>query len=117
LDNSTTSDQLDEKLLEKIAGKKILTVLNKSDLPPRFDADKLPPILANAVQISAKLETGIENLLKKIRQICGVDNFCLHTAVCITRRQQNLLEQLKKAESKEQVASIITELLNGQLSV
>ena len=117
LDNNQPAEQLDEKLLEKIADKKVLTILNKSDLPLRFDADKLPQILANTVQISAKFGNGIENLCEKIRQICGVDNFDLKSTICFTSRQENLLKQLKKAKSKQQAVSIITELLNGRLRV
>jgi tRNA modification GTPase len=117
LDNSQPVNQLDGQLIEKIAGKKILTVLNKSDLPTGFDTGKLPRILADTVRISAKLSTGIENLIEKIRQICGVADFDLQAEVCFTSRQENLLKQLEKAKSKEQAASIITELLNGRLSV
>jgi len=117
LDNSQIAEQLDGKLLEKIADKKILAVLNKSDLTTRFNADRLPKILTDTVKISAKLETGIVELTEKIRQLCGAADFNLHTTVCITSRQENLLRQLKKVKSKKQAASIITELLNGQLSV
>ncbi len=117
LDNSQTDNQLDKRVLEKIAVKKILTVLNKSDLPAKFDADKLPENLANTVEISAKLGTGIESLLKKIQIVCGVIDFDLHTPVCFTLRQENLLKQLQKAKSKQQAVSIITELLNAPLSV
>lgn len=117
LDNSQSTDQLGERLLDKIAGKKVLTVLNKSDLPARLDIGKVPKILANTVQISAKFETGIENLTEKIQQLAGVADFDLHTAVCFTSRQENLLKQLKNVKSKQHAASIITELLNGQLRV
>ena len=117
LDNSQTADQLDELLLGKIADKKILTVLNKSDLPCKLDATKLPQILTNTVHISAKIGTGIENLLREIRQLCGVADFDIKAPVCFTSRQQNLVKQLKKANSKQQAASIITELLNGPLDV
>ena len=117
LDNSRPIDQLNGRLIEKIAGKKILTVLNKSDLPAKFDTAKLPQIFADTVQISAKLGTGIENLLRKIRQICGVADFDLQAEICFTSRQEKLLKQLKKAKSGKQAASIITELLNGRLSV
>jgi tRNA modification GTPase len=113
LDNSQTNDQLDEDVLKEIAGKKILTVLNKSDLPPKFDTENL----ANAVKISAKLGTGIEELLEKIQHLCGVIDFDFKAAVCFTPRQENLLKKLQKAESKEQAVSIITELLNAPLSV
>jgi tRNA U34 5-carboxymethylaminomethyl modifying GTPase MnmE/TrmE len=69
------------------------------------------------VQISAKEGAGIEDLLEKIRQICGVADFDLKTPVVFTIRQENLLKQLKNAKSKRQATSIITELLNGQLCV
>ena len=125
LDNSQTNDLLDERFGEKIAGKpvlseaegKVLTVLNKSDLPPKFDTRKLPETLSNSVLISAKEGTGIEDLLEKIRQISGVTDFDLKTAIVFTSRQENLLQQLKNAESKQQAASIITELLNSKFRV
>ncbi|MBA7693859.1 tRNA modification GTPase MnmE [subsurface metagenome] len=117
LDNSQPDERLNEYLLEKIADKKIITVLNKSDLPPKFDTGKLPEILSNSVQISAKEGTGIEDLIEKVRQICGVAEFDLKTAVCFTDRQENLLNKLTDIKSKQQAASIITELLNGQLRV
>lgn len=117
LDNSQINNQLDKLVLGKIVGRKILTVLNKCDLPAKFGTDKLPQILANTVQISAKLGTGIENLLKKIQQACGVIDFDLKVPVYFTPRQENLLKQLQKAKSKQQAVSIITELLNAPLSV
>jgi tRNA modification GTPase len=117
LDNSTSGIQLDDRLLEKIADKLVLTVLNKSDLPAGFDTGKLPEILTNTVQISAQFGTGIQNLMERIQQLCGVAGFDLQTPVCFTSRQENLLEQLQKAKSRKQAASIITELLNGQLRV
>jgi len=117
LDNSQTTGQLEGRLLEKIADKKTLTILNKSDLPTKFDASKLPQILSNTVRISAKLGTGIENLIQKIRQICGVVDFDLKLAVCITVRQENLVKQLSDIKSRSEAASIITELLNSRLSV
>jgi tRNA modification GTPase len=117
LDNSQTANQLDNIAIDKIADKKILTVLNKSDLPTELEPNELPKILANTVKISAKLGTGVENLLTEIRQICGVVNFDLKAPVCFTDRQRDLLEKLKNASSKPQATSIITELLNGPLDV
>ncbi len=117
LDNSQPAEQLDGHLLEKIANKKVLIVLNKIDLPANFNTDSLPENLKNVVQISAKEGTGIENLCEKIRQICGIADFDLHTPVCFTNRQEALLEKLKNAKSSQQATSIITELLNGRLRV
>ena len=117
LDNSQSKDQLNESLFKKTAGKKILTVLNKSDLHAGFDPAQLPDALKNTVLISAKLETGIENLLNKIRQICGAADFELNSAVCFTTRQEKLLKQLLDAKSKRKTLSVITELLNARLRV
>ncbi|MCX5637216.1 MAG: 50S ribosome-binding GTPase, partial [Planctomycetota bacterium] len=107
LDNSQPENSLDGRLLKKIANKKILTVLNKSDLPARFDTDKLPEILSNTVSISAKFGNGIENLARKILQICGVADFNLQTPVWITCRQENLLKQLKKVKSRKQAVALV----------
>ncbi len=121
LDNSQTSDQLDERLVEKIAEKLVLTCLNKSDLPAKFDTGKfirrggLPEILSNIVPISAKEGAGVEKLLEKIRQVCGVADFDLKTPVVFTSRQEEVLKRLKNAKSKQQATSIITELLNGEM--
>lgn len=131
LDNSQPENPLDSRLLKEIAGKpvlsaacaeqsrrvegKIVTILNKSDLPSRFDAGKLPKILSDTIQISAKFGTGIENLTRKILQICGVADFDIHTNICFTQRQEELLNQLTKTKSKRKAVSLITELLNGQL--
>jgi tRNA modification GTPase len=117
LDNGQAADQLGDLSLENIAEKKILTVLNKCDLPAKLDTGRLPDILGTNVQVSAKLSTGIENLLEEIRQICGVVDFDLKAPVCFTDRQRSLLQRLKKAKSKQQASSIITELLNGPLDV
>jgi len=116
LDNSRSLDQLDKQFVEKIADRKVVTVLNKSDLPAGFNTKKLPKFLSNTVLTSAIEGSGIENLTEKIRQICGVVDFDLRTAVCFTDRQENLLKQLTTAKSN-QAASVITELLNGRLCV
>jgi tRNA modification GTPase len=117
LDNSQTNNRLDKGFLKKICGKLVLTVLNKCDLPAKFDAGKLPESMSNSIRISAKEGTGIENMLEKVRQICGVADFDLKTAVCFTQRQNNLLQKLIHTKSTQQAASIITELLNGTLRV
>lgn len=113
LDNSRPEWELDEQYGRKIADKKVITVLNKSDLPAKFDTGKLPEVLSNTVQISAREGTGIENLIEKIRQISGVTGFDSQQPVCFTNRQENLLGQLQKAKSKQQATSTTTELLNG----
>ena len=110
LDNSKDSE-FDNKILETISGKKIITILNKSDLPEKFDTSKLPDFLQNIVRISAQKQTGIENLIEAIRKKCGVANYNLQSPVCFTDRQENLLKRIKQTESKDQIITFISELL------
>ena len=59
--------------------------------------------------------SNVDELLEKMQQLLGVADFEFSGAVCFTDRQQKLFEQLKNAQSKAQVTSIIGELLNGKI--
>ena len=110
LDNSQTGEKLDAQFIERIAGERMITILNKSDLPSRFDIDQLPHSLSNTIRISAQEGVGIEDLKRKILQTSGITDFNPQQPVCFTNRQKNLLEQLTNVQSKQQAASIITQL-------
>lgn len=113
LDGSRTNNQFGENFVKKIANKKILTVINKSDLPAKLKVSNP----AETVQISAKLGTGIENLLKRIQQSLGVKGFDSGAAVCFTDRQNRLVKEIAESKSKDEAVSAITELLNGEIEV
>jgi tRNA modification GTPase len=115
LDGSKPTEKFGDRISENITGKKIITVLNKSDLPAQFDTDKLPGTFSNPIRISAKEGTGIEKLKERIQQIYGAADFDRRQAICFTSRQEKLLRQLINAKSKQQAASNITELFNGQV--
>ncbi len=117
LDSSQPAEKFDDQIGERIAGKKVITVLNKSDLPSKFDIGKLPQALTDAVQISAKQGTGIEELKERIQQVCGATHLDPRQPVCFTARQEKLLRQLSNATSKQQAASNISDLLHGQVEV
>ncbi|MHC4365348.1 MAG: GTPase, partial [Planctomycetota bacterium] len=114
LDNNQTAEKLDGKLLEHLSCKKILIVLNKSDLPAKLDANNLP--LAEAVLVSAKFETGIDGLIQEIQEILGVTEPDLEQPIYFTDRQKSLLEQLTQVTSEKRAASILDRLLKGGLS-
>ncbi len=113
LDGSSDSEQLTEQMLSKIAHTRILVLLNKSDLPARFDEGKLPKKLGLPLRVSAKFGHGIEQLITQIRDIFGVSGFDLKIPVCFTERQQLLMKQLANIESKDSATQVISELLNG----
>ncbi len=114
LDQSQSTLELDSGLLGHISEKEAITVLNKSDLPGRLDVARLPHALSEPVRISAKEGMGMENLKEKIRQTSGTSNFDLKQSICFTHRQEEVLGQLTKAESEQQAASIIADLISGR---
>lgn len=116
-DNNKKEQSIDTDLSEKIKNKKVLTILNKSDLPAKLDTQKLPAILSKRTQISAKNGTAISELLESIFQLTGTADFDSKLPICFTMRQRNLLNQLIHTKSKAEAASIISELLNGSLRV
>lgn len=113
LDNSEPTNQLDKSLINILTNKKVLTVLNKSDLPCRFKAGNLP----NVINISAKSGKGIDRLCDGILRLASIENFDLNQPACFTPRQEQLLAQLANPESKDNAQSIITELLSGPPNV
>jgi tRNA modification GTPase len=115
LDINQPTEQLDECLLDRLVCKDVLTVLNKVDLPAKFDAARLPEALGRTVQISAKFGTSIPQLVEKMLLIFGVANFDVKVPVCFTARQMNLLTQLTHAKSKQKATILITNLLYGEL--
>jgi tRNA modification GTPase len=123
LDNSEPTNQIDKSLTNILADKKVLPVLNKSDLPyAAHGKNGLPSLLKtanmpDAISISAKFGSGIDYLCDEIGRLAGVENFDTNQPVCFTPRQEQLLAQLSMAKSKDAVHTLITELLSGPLNV
>jgi tRNA modification GTPase len=117
LDISQSVDQIDNQLIEKISGKKIITVFNKSDLQAILKQEQLPEPLRNCINISATSGLGIQKLIENIERTTAPANFDLRSAVCFTDRQRDLLNRLIAAGSHKDVLSLITELLNGSIGV
>ncbi len=115
LDGSLPDNNLDEKLLREINRKPSITILNKIDLSLRCKINSLQPAPADIVKIIAKSGRGVNKLLKKIRQKIGVEEFNITLPVCITKRQERLVQNLIAAKTKSSAYKIITELLNGRI--
>ncbi|UCG48836.1 MAG: 50S ribosome-binding GTPase, partial [Phycisphaerales bacterium] len=113
LDGSQPADQLNCLPLEKLTRKEVVTILNKSDLPGRFDIGGLPRGLGSPVRISAKLQTGIDNLREEILDTTGAARFDRKTPVCFTPRQRHILEEIGKTTSKDHVRRTLNQLLNA----
>lgn len=113
LDGSTAEKQ--EIKFDK--GKKVIVVLNKSDIGCELYEEQLSLEFDGCVRISAKTGEGIDELVEKIRGVLGVAGFDLTKGVCFTERQKRLLEGLLRAKNVSEAESAITELLNGGVCI
>ena len=72
VDGSKPIDDEDVSLFETVNHKPLLTVINKCDLESRLKRQEHPRIVAEAVEISAREQTGLEQLKQQIfRRITG----------------------------------------------
>jgi tRNA modification GTPase len=117
LDLSQPANQIAEGLIDKLAHRRSVVVLNKSDLPLQFDPAGLPGHWGEAVRISAKQSSGIDNLIDAIRQACNVTSFDPHTPVAFTDRQVHLLEALRRSDSKAKARLVLSELLESPVAL
>jgi tRNA modification GTPase len=117
LDISEQTEQMDEELLARLSEKRVVTVLNKVDLPARLDVAVLPACYHDPVRISAKTGAGINELIAAIHRTSDVAEFDLKVPIAFTARQRRLLECLHLAQSRAEAGSIISELLEGPVSV
>ena len=110
-------DANDETVARPPDCEKIIVVLNKTDLPVKLSAEQLNFDFADLVEISAKTGQGIDELLEKVQKALGVTGFDPRTTVCFTDRQRVLMAKLAVVADKPEALTIITELLNGQISL
>ncbi len=106
--------ELTPKALEDIkscvsAGRKIITVINKSDLTVAVNKDNFP----NVVVVSALTGNGLKNLKKKIKTVLALDDFDYRNAACFSQRQKQLALKISRAQSKQQIKDLIKQMING----
>ena len=116
-DASTEDEESVSFFAEALANKKTLTVLNKTDLPVKFDSSVLPGSLSRTVQISALSGTGLDKLIANVEQILDIAQLNPEKIICFTARQEKLLQQIIDSKTTDAAVSFITELLNPKLRV
>ena len=72
VDGSTSISSDDVSLFETVNHKPLITVINKCDLEQRIERQTHPRLVADAIEISAREQTGLEQLKQQIfRRITG----------------------------------------------
>jgi len=112
LDASQPADQLSKALTEALLSKRAIVVLNKADLPERFEPNFLPPHLGRPIRISARQGVGIEDLIHAIHEACDLADFDSHAAVVFTDRQRVLMRQLASVHSCREADALMGDLLH-----
>ena len=92
-----------------LPGRPTVTVLNKRDVV----ALSMP----GTISVSAARNENIAAVITAIRAQLGVEGFDLASAVCFTRRQEDIISRLTSAPDRATVRGLITELLKGPLAV
>jgi tRNA modification GTPase len=115
LDASQPADQLSGSLADRLVNHKVITVLNKADLPHRLDPTFLPTHLRQVIHISAKQEVGIDDLMRAICEVFSVASLSLNTVVTFTDRQRVLVERLAAAGSLDEADAWIADLLHAPI--
>lgn len=104
VDASKPLEENDEKIIELIREKKVIVLLNKSDLEKRVDEEKIRDAFGDSViEISAKLEEGMDSLYEKIKEMFFHGDISFKNEVCITNMRhktalQNARESIILAE-------------------
>jgi tRNA modification GTPase len=113
LDISQPAELLRQSTIDRLAGAKVITVLNKADLSPHCDPADLPAPLQDVVRLSAKQGTGLDDLIHAIHRVCGVAAFDAGAPIVFTDRQRRLLESLQQSDSQATTRSILSDLLKS----
>jgi len=113
LDAGQPADQLSQVVADMLLNKRTIVVLNKADLPERFESGSLPSHVGQPVRISAKEGIGIEDLILAIHQACKLADFDARAAVVFTSRQRVLMERLTATESRYHADTLMADLLHG----
>jgi tRNA modification GTPase len=114
LDSAQQATQIESSWLGHLPDCHCLTVLNKSDLPCQLDLKDLGLDPDKAISISAKNETGLNDLLTQIEYTLGVKDFTVAQPLCVTSRQQEHLENILSAQTLAQAQDSLSDLLDGK---
>jgi tRNA modification GTPase len=113
LDNSQPNRLGRSWPLERLTPCKTLVVLNKSDLPPRLDAEAYSRY-PNIHRVSALHDTGLIDLIEGIRSASGAARLDVKLPAPFTARQRDLLAALANAADESSAETFVHALLFGK---
>ncbi|MCR4674075.1 MAG: tRNA uridine-5-carboxymethylaminomethyl(34) synthesis GTPase MnmE [Lachnospiraceae bacterium] len=93
VDSSSTLDEEDQKIMDKIKDLKVIVLLNKSDLESNVSEDVIQKNLIDKkiISVSAANHSGVEELKNEIRSMFFHGEISLNNEVYITNERQKYL--------------------------
>lgn len=104
IDGSRTLSEEDQEIVNMIQGKKVIALINKSDLEQQAEWKQLEFITNHVIAISAKNGDGIEELTDRIRELFLQGEVSFNDEVIITniRHKNALLSALESLDLVEE---------------
>ncbi len=96
-DSSQPLAQEDWELIEGLHGARSIAVINKTDLPPAGDQQKIEESFAHIAYISAATGQGLSDLEEKIAEVLGTEGFNPADGILSTERQRADVEKARTA--------------------
>lgn len=94
-DGSRALNQDDERLIERLEGKKCVCVVNKSDLPRALDEARLKERFSYLVNLSAKTGEGAQALSALVKEAAGLSRLDLFSGFIANERQRACLKEAR----------------------
>lgn len=96
-DASSTVSAEDIALAKKCKGRPALAILNKTDLPQAFDAEKIAPYFYKTVPISAKDTAFLPEVEKAVLDVLGVSTLDTDAGLLANERQLSAAKEAQTA--------------------
>ena len=110
VDTSTQLDENDFEIMELLKDRKAIVLLNKSDLTPVTDSESIRKHLdKKMIAISAKEQTGIEELEETIREMFFTGEVTFNDEVYIT----NIRHKTALQEARNSLNLVVQSILDG----
>lgn len=95
----------DRRVLELVADKRAMAVVNKTDLAPRLDTEELRARFDDVVYISANDPASLDALAQAIARVTGTANFDASAPLLANERQRRFAEQAQEAVAEARAAA------------
>lgn len=91
VDSSIPLDKNDFRIIELIKNRKVIVLINKTDLENRVDTSYLTDIFSNIIYVSAKENLGIDKLNDMVKDLFFDGKISFNDEVCISNMRHKML--------------------------